>query len=334
LKFWDRERELNWLKRYLQTEPNALLFIYGPKSSGKSTLLQRVVEELPKSDFKYYWYDLREEAITTYSSVLNLFFKEKGWLRRMLEFVSGVVRVNYGAFELSGGELIRISKGELNPFSEMRRILEKDRKEGMIPVLVFDELQKLKEIYLNSPNNQRPLINELFNFFVRLTKVLHLSHVIVMTSDTFFIERVYSDSTLESTSRFYLVDFFDDKTTLKILLEEGLPEKDAEYVIEMAGGVPWILEEVLEGNPREVIEELYELTLSRIYESTRKRRDLKEILKRAVKGENLYYEEEKLDLVKELVEKEVLFYDPIGRAVRFQNRLYEHAAREILKGKN
>ncbi|MCD6363040.1 MAG: ATP-binding protein, partial [Synergistetes bacterium] len=38
MKFWNREKEIKWLKKYLQTEPNAILFIYGPKSSGKSTL--------------------------------------------------------------------------------------------------------------------------------------------------------------------------------------------------------------------------------------------------------------------------------------------------------
>ena len=38
-----------------------------------------------------------------------------------------------------------------------------------------------------------------------------------MTSDTFFIERVYADSTLKDTSEYYLVDFFDDETALKIL---------------------------------------------------------------------------------------------------------------------
>ena len=54
MKFWDREKEKKWLKRYLQTEPNAILFVYGPKSSGKTTLLMKVVEELPKEKFIYY----------------------------------------------------------------------------------------------------------------------------------------------------------------------------------------------------------------------------------------------------------------------------------------
>ena len=331
MKFWNREKEIKWLKKYLKTEPNAILFIYGPKSSGKSTLLQKVISD---EGLDVFYYDLRMIPISSYRDVLSIFFRERGWRERIKEAVPGIASAMSKYFEVDSWALRDILELKLNPFEIMEDVLRgrfRRKKKKGYPIIVFDELQKLKEIYLNSPNNQRPLINELFNFFVRLTKVLHISHVIVMTSDTFFIERVYSDSTLESTSRFYLVDFFNDETTLKILLEEGLSKEDAKYVVEMAGGVPWILEEVLEENPKEVINELYKLTLSRIYESTRKRKDLREMLKRAVKGENLYYEEEKIELVKELVEKEILFYDPIGRVVRFQNRLYKHAVKEILK---
>ena len=87
MKFWDREKEKAWMKHYLQTEPNAILFVYGPKSGGKTTLLMKVVEELPKEDFIYYWYDLRERVITNYESVLKLFFRPKGWFERKYDIV-------------------------------------------------------------------------------------------------------------------------------------------------------------------------------------------------------------------------------------------------------
>ncbi len=78
MKFWDREREVKWLKRYLRTEPNAILFVYGPKSSGKSTLLQRVVEELSaEGKYSIYWYDLRGKVISDYDSILDLFLSER-----------------------------------------------------------------------------------------------------------------------------------------------------------------------------------------------------------------------------------------------------------------
>ncbi len=198
-------------------------------------------------------------------------------------------------------------------------------------MIVFDELQKLKDIYLNG-GNQRPLVKELFNFFVRLTKVLHLAHVIVMTSDTFFIEQVYTDSTLKNTSRFYLVDFFDDETAREILISEGISERDALYVIDHIGGVPWMMEEIIESKDyMEVLEELYNQSISRIFEAIRGREDLKGLLKKALSGENLYYLEEGYEKVKELVDKEILFMDPIKREIRFHTKLDEMAAKEDLK---
>ncbi len=94
-------------------------------------------------------------------------------------------------FELDCGELLKVVNKGLDAFEVMEGKLSMDEESGKRPVIVFDELQKLKDIYLNG-GSQKPLIKELFNFFVRLIKVLHLSHVMVMTSDTFFIEQVYT----------------------------------------------------------------------------------------------------------------------------------------------
>ena len=69
MKFWDREKEIRDLRRHLSNEPNAILFVYGPKSSGKSALLMRVAEEL--KSHSVYWYDLREELVSGYESVLT-----------------------------------------------------------------------------------------------------------------------------------------------------------------------------------------------------------------------------------------------------------------------
>ncbi len=329
MNFWDREKEKKWLKHYLLTEPNAILFVYGPKSSGKTTLLMKVVEELPKEKFIYYWFDLREELISDYDSVVQLFFTPKGWLKEMISVIKP--KINLGIFEIEPNVLEEIKRKERKPFVEMRKRLEEDRARGLTPVIVFDELQKLKDIYLNG-GSQRPLIKELFNFFVRLTKVLHLAHVIVMTSDTFFIEQVYTDSTLKNTSRFYLIDFFDDKTAEEILISEGFNEKEASYIVNHIGGVPWMIEEMIESEDyKEALEELYNQTLSRIFETIRGREDLRELLRKALSGENLYYLEEGYDKVKELVDEEILFMNPIRREVKFHTRLDELAAKELLE---
>ncbi len=89
--------------------------------------------------------------------------------------------------------------------------------------------------------------------------MLHLSYVIVTSSDTLSIEEVYSDSTLKNTSGFYFfVDFFDDDTAVKILIDEGLDENVAREVISKIGGVPWMMERVFSnGDPLKKAEHLY-----------------------------------------------------------------------------
>ncbi|CAB3289858.1 protein of unknown function [Methanocaldococcus lauensis] len=54
MKFYDREREVNFLKNYCLLEPNSILFVYGPKSSGKSTVMRRVIKELENSDIVFF----------------------------------------------------------------------------------------------------------------------------------------------------------------------------------------------------------------------------------------------------------------------------------------
>ena len=66
MKFYNREKELNYLKTYCQLEPNSILFVYGPKSSGKTAIMLRVIEELSKKDdLIFFYYDLRKYATPT-----------------------------------------------------------------------------------------------------------------------------------------------------------------------------------------------------------------------------------------------------------------------------
>ena len=94
--------------------------------------------------------------------------------------------------------------GNLDPFVVMERELEKINKNGKRSVIIIDELQALDEIYFNGG---RELLNEMFNFFVAMTKEPHLCHVIIASSDGYFIERIYQDSKLKKTSEFMEVEY-------------------------------------------------------------------------------------------------------------------------------
>ena len=75
MKFINRTKEMADLKAYFTQEPNALLFVYGPKSSGKSTLLQKMVTELPHDQFTINFMNLREVLIYDFRTFLSKFQK-------------------------------------------------------------------------------------------------------------------------------------------------------------------------------------------------------------------------------------------------------------------
>ena len=159
----------------------------------------------------------------------------------------------------------------------------------------------------------------------------------MMISDAFFIEEVYTSSSLKNTSIYYLVDYFDDETARKILMEEGLSEDDAKYIVDMAGGVPWVMAEVLSnGDPKEKLMAIYEQIKSRLFGYIENKMINSEdekityrVLEKVLKG--LYPKTpEELREVRKLVQAEVLFYEPIKRKIKFQTKLDERSAKELL----
>ena len=54
MKFYDREKDVEYFKKYFLLEPNSILFVYGPKSSGKSTVIRRVIKEMENSDVIFF----------------------------------------------------------------------------------------------------------------------------------------------------------------------------------------------------------------------------------------------------------------------------------------
>ncbi len=83
------------------------------------------------------------------------------------------------------------------------------------------------------------LIYKLFNFFVRLTKELHRAHVVVMTSDSLFLEQVYSEAMLKGRCDYLLVDDFDYERTMGFSDGYGFDDQEKEMMAERrrkAGG--------------------------------------------------------------------------------------------------
>ena len=201
--FINRQQEIAFLESWVAEEANNILFIYGPKSSGKTTLLYRFVREsLANGNYDIKHFNLREILIVQYQDFIKTFFehdysKDKGDVKEKREY-------DLKVFKLSVETLKGLNDKELDPFVVMKQELLKLNDRGIRPVIIIDELQALEGIYMNG---QRELLKELFNFFVAMTKESHLCHVIIASSDGYFIERIYSDSKLKKTSKFLEIDY-------------------------------------------------------------------------------------------------------------------------------
>ncbi len=73
--FIDREEEIAFLKSYFEEIPQRILFVYCPKSTGKTTLIEYVIEnELDRRKYWINYLNLRRTLISNYENFIYSFF--------------------------------------------------------------------------------------------------------------------------------------------------------------------------------------------------------------------------------------------------------------------
>ena len=339
MKFYNKEKELNYLKTYCQLEPNSILFVYGPKSSGKSTVMKRVIKELEdRDDLVFFYYNLRKYATPTKEEFLNIFFEkgDKKYLINKLE-------LNFKIFKFGVEENFEYNNIMLNNvFTKINESVNKVVEDGKKPILIIDELQKLKSIYFTG-NGDKSLLNELFNLFVSLTKMEHLCHVICLTSDTLFIDEIYRNSTLKNTSKYYLINWLRKGTVRSILKEEGFTEDEVNYAINYIS-LPYEIVELVENKKlgltvEETIRQWINIEADKlkylIDDSELDEKELYNILSKFKDKIKISYKmevkKEETKYIKFLIENEILFYDVINGIIKPTSIIEWHAIREILQ---
>ena len=248
--FINRKEELQYLENWINLTPKEILFIYGPKSSGKTTLLTKFIDlHLNNKNYNIKHFNLREVLIANYVDFIQAFFevdysKEKHEVKQNTQYSLKV-------FKLSKEIKKSLETKILDPLVVMKTELLKIAKKGKRPVIIIDELQALEDIYLNG---QRELLKELFNFFVALTKESHLCHVIIASSDGYFMNRIYEDSKLTKTSSFIGVDYLsesDIRYWLNNLESQSaitalkLSDKQIDMIWKYLGGSIWEISSLL-----------------------------------------------------------------------------------------
>ena len=327
--FINREKELAYLAGFIDKRPNEILFLHGPKSSGKTTLLYTFFEEVQKEqklDVKFV--NLREILIVDYKDFLKVFFGIDYGQRK--EDVKEIREYDLKVFKVKVEVLKGLDAGEIDPFSVMKQELQKLNSKNIKPVIIIDELQALDHIYMNG---QRELITELFNFFVAMTKESHLAHVIISSSDGYFVDTVYKDSRLKKTSSFLSVDYLSKEDVYEWLenleryskiTEYRVTGDDIEKIWDVVGGSMWEIQKILTdlfGEDLDVALSEYKKSMRGIIDdyigfSSEKEALLRVFAERAVwsrpdlKGQcDLPYVELE-EMLYNLVSANILYYDP------------------------
>ncbi len=348
MRFYNREKEIREVKAVLSDEPNLVYFVYGPINSGKTALLMRVFEELPE-DYVVFYFNFRGFNIQNVEDLIKVLFEvEYG---KGKEAIKEIIR----EFLKKGKELIEEPVGIPIPEKLFDYLFGKEKKSEDVfkyleqlfrevvrnkktPVFVLDELQSIKEI-INTAG--RPLISELFNFMVRLTKETHLCHCLCATSDCLFIEKIYSNARLEGRAEYLLVDDLEKKEAFEVYEKFGF--EDRELVWDYIGGKFGDIIKLFERKKRGFKEEIalkgmlkdtvgkLKMMEGEIFEKYEDAEDIWGYLKEFGK-----VEEREVDFKKERrklffwVEKNVLFYNPVEGTVRPQSRLIQRAIEELL----
>ena len=350
IEFHNRERETDEIMKILDTEPSLITFIYGPINSGKTTMISHLIEQLPE-DYAPFYVNLRGRFITDYEDFLNVLFEidERDGVGNVTEYAKSILK-DMGA--VSGIPI---------PINLFEQIFEKKDKSKDVfkyierffvelsktrtPVLIIDELQVIGDLKVDGF-----LIYKLFNFFVRLTKEKHIAHVFVATSDSLFLDQVYTEAMLSGRCRYLLVDDFDYETTAAFLEKYGFTDDLKSATWEYCGGKPVYLLELIHADDRgREIDRLLRMqagelktflkTLNELGDKITVKEERYDIsYDKIVCAMKMFLDEEEIDMwsIDEiskhyLVRNNILFIDPDRGIIKPQSRLNLLAIREVMR---
>ncbi len=347
MPFYDREEDKRRMKAVLSGEPNLVYFVYGPINSGKTALLMRVFEELPE-EYRVFYINFRWRYVGEVRDLIQVLFRVKGKKEKLSVFLEKALKGGAKLFEKLGGIpipeevfdlLFRRTERAEDVFAFLKDYFSLVVEKGYKPVFVLDEMQTIKEV-INTAG--KPVIHELFNFLVGLTKETHLCHSLCATSDCLFIEDVYSNARLEGRAEYILVDDLSKEKAFEVYEEFGFREKERvwEYIGGKFGDMIRLYEKEKSGlEEGEALEELWrdEVGKLRMIEG--------DIFERYEEAEALWEYlgkfgevwERPVSIRKEKkfmffwVDKNILFYNPVRGTIRPQGRLIQRAIGEIVK---
>lgn len=311
MKFFNREKEIKEILHILNKEPNDIYFIYGSINSGKTTLINHIINNKLDDNYKVFYINFRTYLISEKRDFIEAIFttKKEGILEKIKDKSEVINLITKTTKTLTGIPIPEVEFNKLfeekinDAFQYLNDVVLETKKSGRTPILILDELQMIKEV---TTNGQKYLLKELFQFLVSLTKEQHLCHVFCLTSDSLFAEYVYNTGELEGRAKHLLVDDFDKETAIAFMgflaKENGvaLSDSDKEKIYSYVGGKPKDIAYVVEESSFKDLKEVLGFLLNDEIQKLDAKFEIMDYLKPKVKiGENIV-EIEKEDILKSL----------------------------------
>jgi len=301
--------------------------------------MYRFFEQIEKeNDYEINFLNLREVFLTSYDDFIDAFFKTsednkdlKTGTRRQYSL--------FGLFKLDAFTERMLKKRQEDPFLVMKREFQRLQKKNIRPVIIIDEFHKLDGLYM--PDKQKRLMVELMNFFVAMTKESHLCHVIIASSDAFFIEQVYVDTKLRKTSQFMKLDYLEKEAVVTWLSdikkynkvqEYTLDDQHIEIIWDTVGGSAWeiyyILQMLFQSSLKDIIAKMKREKVAMIADWCF--RDVEEkrpgVLSKFAQTPVLpitSFVPIQLDILGQAVKDNILYYDPVEGIYGIQGKSLE-----------
>ena len=373
MKFFNREKEIKEILSVIESEPQLIHFIYGPINSGKSALIREIIRnKLDKSKYIPFLIDFRQISVGSFEDFIEAMFDIDysskiddikkyvkdfiNWMLENADAVSKLISMYAGVPLQIPAPVLKLEEKEerriKNIYRYLKELFLEIRAKGKVPVFILDELQMLKDISLNG---NRPLLKSFFQFLVALTKVEHLAHVFCVSSDSLFIEYVYSATELEGRAKYILVDDFKKKEALEFLSflekeilkkENFLSQGEKEKIYDLVGGKPVYLVSIINDLKTKPLDKVLSYFLQdekqkiKYFLEDIEEKDIK-LYKKVIDIFKLFQDKLEIpdSLVKKslkefLVNKNILFLDPVKGLLKPQSRLTWHAINKALKELN
>ena len=334
--FINRDKEINFFLKYFKTNPKRVTWVYGPKSTGKTTLIEYILEnKLDNNEYNIKYLNFRRTLIGGFDSFIESFIEEKDEDETQTE-----LNRNYnlfGLFKLEAKTLKKIKENRKNIFNYLMETFQQESQKRK-NLFIIDEIQALQDIYINE---DKKLLNEFLNFCIALTKETHLSHVLILTSNTLFLNEIYSNAKMKVTSDFKLIDHLPyNEIENWLITKYQFSISDSKLIYEYLGGSVAHIKKLIDfrgeyNSLEEQLEEMSEVTKNEIIFEKNNNLTNKEfalflkIAKIIVEKEYFNFNEnneterrELKEIINRFCDVEIFFYNPITNKVTANSKIY------------